>query len=398
MKSIAMTQYKKITLKKAPPKPHPWIYKNHIASCDPDIPPGEIIQVMLPDGKSLGIGYYNPASVISIRMLSDHEEVIDADFFKSRINEALHKRAHLKDLTNAFRVVFSEADNLPGLIADLYDNTLVFQLTTLGMDRFRDTVIKAFQHILAPEYIYEKSDMQYRSIEGLKPVHQWHGAAGKSTVSIAEGHARFAVNITDGHKTGFYLDQRKARIAAGTFAKNRRVLDVFCYAGGFSVHAALGNAHEVTAIDIKNQWLDLARENAALNNKSDVIHFVKGDAFSKLQEFIKDENRFDMIIVDPPAFVKNKKALPQAIQGYRELNRLAMRLLSEKGILCTFSCSHHMRNEMFSDMLKESARLEHKSIKIVKRCHQDKDHPIVKTIPETDYLKGYFLEISSLKI
>jgi 23S rRNA (cytosine1962-C5)-methyltransferase len=392
-----MSQLKKIILKKSASLKnfHPWIYKNHIAFADPEINPGDIVTIITHKNEYLGTGYYNYKSVIAIRILSTKEEPIDNNFFNIRISQAFQKRDSIKKISNAFRVVSSEGDGLPGLIVDLYNDTVVFQINTLGMENFRNEIFSSIQNIIKPAYIFEKSDASVRKLEGLKQAVTWYGVNGNEKVEIYEGKAKFIVDIVRGHKTGFYLDQRKARIAVADFAKGRKVLDIFCYTGGFSINALLGNAKEALCIDIKDEWLDQVKINASINGVSSLVTCVKGSAITNLQKLIQKNEFFDMIILDPPSFLKNKHGLETALKGYLELNRIAMRLLSDKGVLCTFSCSHHMRNEIFSDMLKEAAKLENKTFSILKRCRQDKDHPIVKEIPETEYLKGYFLSVSS---
>ncbi len=393
-----MRQLKKIILKKSSSIKtfHPWIYKNHIEKVDPEIKAGDIADIIAHDNKYIGTGYYNPKSVIAIRILTAKNEQIDSNFFSNRISLAFQKREPIRKISNAFRVVSSEADGLPGLIVDLYNDTVVFQITTLGMEQFKKEILSSINNIIEPAYIFEKSDVSVRKLEGLKHIVTWHGAEGKEKVDIFEGKAKFIVDIVHGHKTGFYLDQRKARMAAGDFSKGRKVLDVFCYTGGFSIHALLGNAGEALCVDLKDEWLDQVKINAGINNVSDSVACIKGSAFNILQNFIQKKEMFDMIILDPPSFLKNKHGLETALKGYLELNRLAMRILNEKGVLCTFSCSHHMRNEIFSDMLKKAAELENKTFSILKRCHQDKDHPIIAEIPETEYLKGYFLSVNSI--
>ncbi len=375
---------------------HPWIYKNHIDSADPAIMTGDLVRVFMHNNFYIGTGYYNPNSNIAVRILSHTDEEINKDFFANCISEAVIKRNEIKKISNAYRLIFSEADNLPGIIADIYDNTLVLQITTSGMDRLKKIIISALSDLVNPEFIYEKSDIESRKLEGLQPVSEWHGKKGKAKVLINEGKARFIVDIVNGHKTGFYLDQRKTRLAAGALAKGKRILDVFCYTGGFSVHTAMGKASEVTGIDTKNKWLLYAKENASLNNIPCPFHTVKGNAFTIMREYIHQNRFFDMIVLDPPSFVKNKHRVKTALKGYLEINRYAMKLLTEGGILCTFSCSHHIYNDFFSDMLKKAASLENKSLSIIKRCHQDKDHPIIRQIPETEYLKGYFLKIDPI--
>ncbi len=388
---------KKIILKKSFPdnSMHPWIYKNHIYKVDPELNPGEIVEIYLHNNKYFGTGYYNPKSVIGIRILSFKNEQINKNFFIKYIRIALQKREEIRKISNAFRIISSESDGLPGLIADMYNDTVVFQINTLGMELLKNEIICAINETIKPRFLFEKSDTSARRIEGLKQAVLWHGQEGKQNIEIFEKKAKFIVDIVHGHKTGFYLDQRKARIGLETFSKGRKVLDIFCYTGGFSVHAVLAGAKEALCVDIKNNWLEQVSVNARINNIADSIICVKGSAFDILSSLLRTKDIYDMIILDPPSFLKSKHGLETALQGYYELNRMAMRLLCEKGILCTFSCSHHIRNELFSDMLKKAADSENKTFSILKRCHQDIDHPIIPEIPETEYLKGYFLSVSS---
>lgn len=371
---------------------HPWIFKGQILKITSNIKPGNIVTVITNEDEFVGCGYFNPSSEISIRLLTFKDEPIDDNFLTEKIRSAINKRDFLNDMTNAKRLAFSEADGLPGLIADLYDDTLVIQVFTLGMERLKESAINIFKELIHPKYIYEKSDAPFRKIEGLKAVKGWVGAEGETNVGIHENGARFIVDIEKGHKTGFYLDQRKARLALRDIAKGRSVLDLFCYTGAFSINAALGGAAKVTGADIKKEWLELARKNAALNGVGEKIDFISGDSFLILKKMFDSGEKFDIIILDPPSFAKDRRSVATASKGYRELNTLAMKLLSEGGILGTFSCSHSMSNDIFSGILKDSAGEAGRSFTILKRCHQDKDHLIVKAIPETEYLKGYFLK------
>jgi 23S rRNA (cytosine1962-C5)-methyltransferase len=388
---------KNIIIKTSPSNylPHPWIYKKNILHADSGITPGEIVKIISKDNSFLGIGYYNPKSIITIRILSRIETQVNTDFIISRIFEAESKRDKIKTLSNAYRIVSSEADFLPGLIIDKYNGTVVFQITALGMDLLRNQIIEAIQTCMKPKFLYEKSDSSTRQIEGLKKIAGWIGLPGKEEIQINEYNANFIINIMHGHKTGFYLDQRKTRIAAGNLAKGKKVLDICSYIGGFSIHAALNDASEVIACDIKDLWLDYVRKNSEINSVSRIVKCLKGDAFDILNDYIDSKEKFDMIILDPPSFLKNKFNLKHALKGYLDLNRMAMKILNEDGILCTFSCSHNMRNEIFSDMIKEAAKTENKTLSILKRCHQDLDHPIIPGFPESEYLKGYFLKINS---
>lgn len=374
---------------------HPWIFRNQILKgVDPAIRPGDIISVVDSGNKFIGRGYYNPHSEISIRLLTFNNESIDSRFFYNRFSEAFAKRkATLKD-ANAFRAVFSEADGLPGLIVDIYNDTAVFQILTLGMEKLESCLVESIKAVLKPKFIYEKSVSPYRQIEGLKDVKRWRGEPGKGIIEISEGKARFLVDIEHGHKTGFYLDQRKSRMALENLSKGKRILDLFSYTGGFSVSAAIYGAADVTGVDIKREWLELAEKNAALNNVSDRVNFIEGDVFAVLKDMCGRGEKFDIIILDPPSFLKSRESIKSAARGYKELNFLAMNALEKGGVLATFSCSHNMPNEVFSDAIKKAGSEAERELSILKRCHQAEDHPIVRTIPETEYIKGYFLRIT----
>ena len=374
---------------------HPWIFKGQFLKVAPGIRPGDIVSVVNGQGKFAGRGYYNPASEITIRLLTFKNEAIDELFLHKRISDAIAKRDFLSEFTNAKRLIFSEADSLPGLVVDQYDDTIVFQIAALGMEKMKDSVLKILADAVNPKYIYEKSDSPFRKIEGLKTIKKWWLYEGVTNIEICEGDAKFIVDIENGHKTGFYLDQRRSRMALKEAVKDKTVLDLFCYTGGFSVNAALGGAKKVTGVDIKPQWLELARKNAVLNKISDGIDYKEGDVFEVLKNIYNSGEKFDIIVLDPPSFAKDKKSIITAAKGYEELNTLAMKSLNEGGTLCTFSCSHSMSNDIFSGVVKTSAIAAGKTMTILKRCHQDKDHPIVKSIPQTEYLKGYFIKVNS---
>ncbi|MFH1189739.1 MAG: class I SAM-dependent rRNA methyltransferase [Candidatus Omnitrophota bacterium] len=373
---------------------HPWIYKSQLLRPDPPVKGGSIVSVLSPGNKFIGRGYYNPTSEIAVRLLTFKDEPVDGAFIDRRIMEAIAKRSPLAQKTDAYRVVFSEADYLPGLIVDLYADTAVFQILTLGMEHFTGEVVSAIRKNTAARYIYEKSDGPFRKQESLKVVKSWHGDKGNRYIRISEGSAKFSIDIYEGHKTGFYLDQRPSRLAMHTVSKGKSVLDLFSYTGAFAIHAALASAAGVTAVDMKEDRLELGRKNAALNNVSGKIEFVKSDAFEYLENALSSGKRYDVIIVDPPSFLKTRRLLASASRGYRELNYMAMRCLNEGGVLATFSCSHNMPNEAFSAALKEAAAKAGKKLTVLKRCHQAEDHPIVRAIPETEYLKGYFFRVN----
>ena len=371
---------------------HPWIFRAQLLKTDPAIKPGDIVSVTNEKNEFIGRGYYNPKSQIIVRLLTFIDEPIDTAFFHKRFTEAIEKRKGLKAVTNAYRAIFSEADGLPGLIVDVYNDTLVFQVLTLGMEKLKPQVTDMMDEVLKPKYIYEKSVSPFRRIEDIKDITGWWGDEGKGLVDISEGKAKFLVDIIGGHKTGFYLDQRRSRMALEHIAKGKNVLDLFCYAGGFSVSAAVYGAKSVLGVDIKDEWLTLARENAVLNGVGGNTNFIKGDSFAVLKKMNDSGEKFDIIVLDPPSFLKSRESVVSASKGYRELNAMAMKALVDGGVLATFSCSHNMPNELFAKVIKEAAVKAGKKFTILKRCHQAEDHPIVRSIPETEYLKGYFLK------
>jgi 23S rRNA (cytosine1962-C5)-methyltransferase len=374
---------------------HPWIFKTQIQKTSTEIKPGDIVNLFTAEKKFIGRGYYNPKSEISARILSFEDRKIDKSFFAEKIKNAVEKRGNLLKITNAYRAVFSEADELPGLIVDLYNDTAVFQVLTLGMEKFKSEIADVIDEIIKPAHIYEKSSSPFRKLEGLKDITGWWGDEGRSVTGIFEGKAKFLVDIGSGHKTGFYLDQRKSRLGLEGFCKDKTVLDLFCYTGGFSIAAAINGASKVRGIDIKNEWLELAAQNAQLNAVSKKVELVKKDAFETLKEICDSGEKFDVIIIDPPSFLKTRESLKAASKGYSELNTLGMKAMNDGGILATFSCSYNMPNQIFADIVKKSALSAGKKFTILKRCHQAEDHPIVRAIPETEYLKGYFLKIGN---
>lgn len=372
---------------------HPWIYKGQYLRPDTPVRGGSIVTVRTADNKFLGRGYFNPTSEIAVRLLTFTDEPVDNALIEARIKDAVARRSALRQKSDSCRAVFSEADSLPGLIVDIYGQTAVFQILTLGMERFIAPVVAAVREHAGVRYIYEKSDGPYRARESLKVVKSWHGDKGNRFNEISESGAKFVIDIYKGHKTGFYLDQRPSRIAIRAFSKGKAVLDLFSYTGAFAIHAALAGAKGVTAVDIKEDWLELGRRSAALNGISERIEFVRSDSFDFLKNLAASGGKFDIIIVDPPSFVKARSSLSGAVRGYKELNYMAMKCLNDGGVLATFSCSHNMPNEAFSTAIKEAAAKAGKTFSILKRCHQAEDHPIVRAIPETEYLKGYFLNV-----
>ena len=280
-------------------------------------------------------------SGITVRLLTLKDEVINRNFFRERIAISFAKRKDILKTTNAYRAVFSEADGLAGLIIDMYADVAVFQIGTLGLERFKEDIVAVIKDVLNPKYIYERSDSSARHDEGLALIKKWWSEPYQGLIQIFEGKARFFVDIENGHKTGFYLDQRKARRSLQSMCKGKKVLDLFSYCGGFAIYVALSGAESVMAVDIKDEWLELGKKNAQLNCVADKISFIKADAFAFLRNMRAIHENFDIIILDPQSFLKSRHKLADAIRGYREINISAMRILNPVGVLATFSCSQY---------------------------------------------------------
>ena len=296
--------------------------------------------------------------------------------------------------TNAFRVVFGESDGIPGLIVDKYNRVFVIQIHTLGMDCLRDKIIVAVKSVFNPETIFEKSDLGVRIQEGLKdkPVQLLYGKKLPNEIEILENDVKFLVNIQEGQKTGFFLDQRENRKSLQKYVAGKRVLNCFCYTAGFSVYAALAGARETMNIDVSCPALETAKRNFAINNLPlKNHHFLDKDAFDSISDFESEKEKFDVIILDPPAFVKNQKSLKQGLSGYLFINEHSLNLLPVGGILVSSSCSSHVTDEMFTRMLSQAASRAHCVLKTLEIKHQPIDHPFNPHFPEGKYLKFYIM-------
>jgi len=374
---------------------HPWVYKNDILKFSRKPKRGELCVVRDYRGGFLAKGYINPDSYIAIRILTfKKDEEIDLDFFKKRISEAFsYRKKVVPEDSTAFRLIHSEADYLPGLIVDYYAGYLVVQITTLGMEVLKDKVIKALVDVVKPKGIYEKSTVQVRELEGLPLVEQTLYGEVPERVIIKENGISFNVQIVGGQKTGYFLDQRENKLLfAKEFVKEGdRVLDAFCHLGGFGIHAAvIGGAKEVVAVDSSQLALDLAKENAELNGVADRFQFVKGDAFKVLKKMQLDGEKFDAIVIDPPAFAKSKTVVEQAKKGYKELFLRGLRMLKPGGSIVVCSCSHHITPPILEEILLSAAYDTRTPLRVLYTTYQAKDHPFVLQIPESRYLKCIF--------
>lgn len=375
-------------------KGHLWIFSNELSVSPKRFEPGSIIKVYDNKGSFLGIGYINPNSLISIRLLTKKEEPINTDFFRKRIIDAIDYRKRFSGFKDSFRVIYSEGDFLPGLIVDKYSDCIVIQILTLGMERFQDTIINILDEILSPSTIVLRNDSSSRALEGI-PLYKKVIKGSLETIPvISEIDINFEVDPIKGQKTGFFLDQRENRIALRNYIKGGVGLDLFCYSGAWAAHLAKNGAF-VKCVDNSEVALSMAERNLKINNLLGSCELIKADVFDYLKKEIEEENLYDFIVLDPPAFVKSKSRIKEALRGYKEINTMAMRLTKKGGVIATSSCSYHIDKEMFIGMLIDSARDSKRAVRIIEHRTQGKDHPILLSVRETEYLKCIFLEIYS---
>ncbi|ABB31087.1 SAM-dependent methyltransferase, PUA domain-containing [Geobacter metallireducens GS-15] len=372
---------------------HPWVFSNEIREAKGERIPGATAEVYDVGGGFLGTGYYNPHSLIAVRLLSREREEIDSPaFFKERINQALKLRRSLYPDMATFRVVHGEGDFLPGLVVDKYGDRLSVQILTAGIEARRGAIVEALVELFAPKGIIARNDVAVRSLEGLAETVEILYREIPETVEAEEHGLRFRVDLAGGQKTGHFLDQKENHLVLKGMAAGKRVLDCFSYSGSWGVHAAAFGAAEVTCLDISERAAALARENAALNGLEGVVSVEVCDAFDRLRSLRHEGRRFDVVVLDPPAFVKNKKALKEAEKGYLTINRRGLELLDAGGYLITCSCSYHMGRELFRDLLAQAARQAGRQVRIVETRSQAPDHPALLAVPETEYLKCFVLQ------
>ena len=371
---------------------HCWIFSNELAVSPKTYEPGSLVEVYDHHQVFMGIGYINPASLIVTRLLTREQEAIDAAFFRKRLLGALAYRKQLGIEDDSCRLIFSEGDMLPGLIADKYGRCLVLQFLTLGMERLRDLVLQVFDDCLKPDCIVLRNDSHVRTLEGL-PLYT---ELVKGTINpfpvIREGSLGFEIDPIAGQKTGFFLDQRDNRTAFASIAQGGTALDLFCYSGAWGLHLARKGA-EVTFVDSSDRAMEQARGNVIRNNLEDRCSFVKADAFDLLRDLAGQSKTFDTVVLDPPAFVKSRLKINEALRGYREINAMALKIVRKGGILATSSCSYHIDRVTFLEMLRDSAFDARRSCRLIACRSQSKDHPIHLSVPETEYLKCAFLEV-----
>jgi 23S rRNA (cytosine1962-C5)-methyltransferase len=361
------------------------VFSNEIREIRGEPQAGDVVELRTAGGKSLGVGFYNPHSLIAFRLLSTRVEDCDADFFKRRITHAFALRKLLYPEGDTFRVVHGESDFLPGLVVDKFNQFLAVQTFSYGMDVRLPMICDVLESLFHPQGIVERNESPLRTLESLPQEKGVLRGSVEPTI-IEDCGVRFEVNILEGQKTGFFLDQRENRLALRRLCRDAEVLDCFCNEGGFALHAVRGGARAVLAIDASAEALRQARANAALNG-IDRVAFEQADVFEAMKHLVDEERQFDVVILDPPSFTKSKKNVPAAKQGYKELHMLACRLLRRGGILATASCSHHILPDVFLDIVDTSARKAGKAVQLLDWRSAAPDHPILPSVPETRYLK-----------
>lgn len=375
-----------------------WVYDNEIASIQGIFENGDIVEVQDFDGYCMGYGFINTNSRIAVRMLSRKKgTVIDEAFIRRRVQDAWNYRKETID-TSSCRVIFGEADFLPGIVVDKFSDVLVVESLALGIDRWKLTIVEALKDILAQEGIavrgvYERSDAKVRLQEGMERSKGFIGEPFDTKVEIQENGVRYMVDVEDGQKTGFFLDQKNNRAAIHRFCKDKRVLDCFTHTGSFALNAGIAGAASVLGVDASQLAVDQATENAALNGLQDRVTFQCADVFELLPRLEARGERYDVVILDPPAFTKSRNSVKNAVKGYREINLRGLKLVRDGGYLVTCSCSHFMDPELFAKTIREAATGAHRRLRQVEFRTQSCDHPILWAADQSYYLKFYIFQV-----
>ncbi len=379
-----------------------WIYDNEVASITGSFEDGDIVTVHDFDGYFMGYGFANRHSKIFIRLLSRKKDaVIDEAFMETRVRAAWNYRKETVD-TSSCRVIFGEADFLPGLVIDKFSDVLVVESLALGIDKWKLIIVEALKKVLAEDGIsirgvYERSDAKVRLQEGMERYKGFIGEPFDTKVEIVENGVRYMVDVEDGQKTGFFLDQKNNRAAIHRFCKDKKVLDCFTHTGSFALNAGIAGAKEVLGVDASQLAVDQATENAALNGLQDRVHFVCEDVFELLPRLEAEGESFDVVILDPPAFTKSRNSIKNAVKGYREINVRGLKLVRDGGYLVTCSCSHFMDPDLFAKTIREAANGAHKRLRQVEFRTQTCDHPILWAADQSYYLKFYIFQVCEEK-
>ncbi len=391
--------YKKITVTPKSEKSillgHPWVYGTEIIKKD-DINDGEIIDVLNNKEKYLGTGFYNSKSKITVRLISRNtNDLFDYEFFKRRVKYAYEMRKQVINDLNAFRLIYGESDGFPGLTVDKFNDVLVAQVLSLGIELKKDLIFKALIEVLAEDNInikgiYERNDVEVRTLEGLNEYKGWYQGNYPTKTEIIENDIKYTVDFENGQKTGYFLDQKYNRLKVREFAHNKIVLDCCTHTGSFAMNAYKGGAKKVVALDVSEKALEDSKNNFKLNNMQ--IETICSDVFDYLKS-IEGKKQYDFIILDPPAFTKSRKTINQALKGYQELNYLAMKALPRGGYLVTASCSHFASEELFKEAIYKASLKANVSLKQLYISGPSPDHPELIGVPETKYLKFFIFQV-----
>ena len=375
-----------------------WIYDNEIDTISGDFENGDLVTVEDFDGYPLGHGFINTSSKLTVRMLSRKKDtVVNEDFIEQRVRTAWEYRKATTDISSC-RVIFGEADFLPGIVIDKFEDVLVVESLALGIDRLKPVILDKLKKVLAEDGIlirgiYERSDAKVRRQEGMELYKGFIGEEFPTLVEIQENGVRYQVDVKDGQKTGFFLDQKYNRLAIQRLCKDAEVLDCFTHTGSFALNAGIAGAKHVTGVDASELGIEQARENARLNGLEDRVEFVCADVFDLLPKLEEEGKQYDVVILDPPAFTKSRKTIKNATKGYREINMRGMKLVKPGGYLATCSCSHFMDYELFTKTIHQAAQNVHKRVRQVEYRTQAPDHPILWSAEESYYLKFYVFQI-----
>ncbi len=379
-----------------------WIYDNEIERVIGECENGDLVIVEDFDGYGLGTGFINRNSTIMVRMMSRKRgQEIDEDFLEQRVREAIEYRKKVVDIESC-RLIFGEADFLPGIVVDKFADVLVVQSLAMGIDRWKEVIIEKCRLVLE-EYgmkvrgVYERSDVKVREQEGMERKKGFIGEEFPTKVLIQENGVKYYVDVAEGQKTGFFLDQKYNRLAIQKLCKGGRVLDCFTHTGSFALNAAVAGAEKVLGVDASALGVEQARENAALNGMDGVVQFICADVFELLPKLEREGEKFDVVILDPPAFTKSRNSVKNAVKGYREINLRGMKLVKDGGFLATCSCSHFMTPELFSETIAQAAKNVHKRLRQVEYRTQAPDHPILWAAEESYYLKFYIFQVCDEK-
>lgn len=374
---------------------HPWIFGNEIEKINGDPKGGDIVDVLYGDGSFAGRGYINPQSQITVRLLTRKKEEINDDFFLRRIQEAWQYRQKIGYTENC-RLIFGEADYMPALIIDKFNDYFVIQTISLGMDVWKQSIVKALETLFKPKGIYERNDVPVRELEGLPQQKGFLSAPFDTNIVINENGLKFNVDIENGQKTGYFLDQQDNRRAIKNIVNGADVLGAFTYTGTFEIHAAHYGAKSVLGIDISANAVAQANQNAKLNGLEKIVHFEAINAFDVLKVWAKEGRQYDVVMLDPPAFTKSRENIQKAITGYKEINLRGMKLIKNGGFLVTSSCTNLVNPEMFLKTIEMAAKDARKKIRQVTFQAQASDHPIIWGMENTNYLKFLIVEVTSL--